>query len=221
MNSLGSHPFTASNNGTCQLWDHRLSDDEQRQIDRITCTAFSKDGSLLAVTLGESLELWKVSTWERSWSISHEVALLNDICFSPDGLQVFAKIDYNHFRVYDVRSGESMGDETGSMRRPMHDHVHWAKGAVWRQWQCIVCESSLLSNGEYWFIESDRWLWIVQGHAARRLIQIPDEYHIIDIRGCQGCVAVECKGRLLVLDTSRVISEVVSASVSRSDVSET
>ena len=67
---------------------------------------------------------------------------------------------------------------------------------------CDILPSTNI-NGEYWFTKNDRWLWIVEAHEPRRLIQIPAEYGIHAIKGCQGYVAVSCQNGLLVLDVTR------------------
>ena len=214
---LGLIHISASKDGNCQLWDLQFSEEEGGDY-HVPYMTFSEDGSLLAVTLRESLEIWKVSTWERLWSTSYEAESIEDICFSSDGLRVFAETNHGNIHVYDVRSGESLGDEIGSMLNSMHDHVHLSWEVARERWVCDDCRKTLLENGEYWFTGSDRWLWIVEGHVARRLIQIPDDYNIHNLKGCQGCVAAGCNDKLLVLDTSCVYSKV--ASVNNSGVSE-
>ena len=76
-------------------------------------------------------------------------------------------------------------------------------GEVRDKWKCDECESLLLNNGEYWFTESDCWLWVVEERVARRLIHIPAEYDIKDIKAYSRYVAIGHFGGLLVLDTGR------------------
>ena len=103
---------------------------------------------------------------------------------------------------YDVRSGDALG-EIDSMPDSMHDHVHMFPGEVRDKWRCSECESSFL-NGEYWFTESGRWLWVVEERVARRLIHIPTEYgYIYEIKVYSSYVAIGCDSGLLVLDTGR------------------
>ena len=103
---------------------------------------------------------------------------------------------------YDVRSGDALV-EIDSMPNSMHDHFHWVQEGVGEIWQCGWCESSLLKNGEYWFVKSDRWLWVVEERVARRLIHIPAEYDTRDIKVYSSYVAIGCWSGLLVLDTGR------------------
>ena len=125
-----------------------------------------------------------------------------DIDFSYDGLQALVT-DKEYIHTYDVLSGVGLG-EINSVSKSMHDHVHIFGGELRGRWECSSCKSELLENGEYWFIFSDRWLRIVEEHVARRLIHIPPQNEIDDIKGCQGYVAFGCTSGLQVLDTSRI-----------------
>ena len=161
---------------------------------------FSKDGSLLAAKYWENLELWKTSTCERMWSVPCSPSRWQ-VYFSPDSLRVLVR-EGEKIHAHDVRSGGTLG-EVDSMPYSMYDHVHWHRGEIQDEWTCDSCGSLLLTNSEYWFTWSYRCLWIVEGHVARRLIQIPTEYDILDIKGCQNYVAVRRRDGLLVLDMSR------------------
>ena len=66
--------------------------------------------------------------------------------------------------------------------------------------QCQTCESSRLENGEFWFTESDNWLWVVEEGVARRLIHIHEYFG--GIKAHSGYVAVETRTGLLVLNTA-------------------
>ena len=179
-----------------RLWDVHLTEEEQPEDGRVS---FSEDGSLLAVERESNLEMWKTSTWERLWSVPNGVRTIG---FSPDGLRVLV-YQRGKIHAYDVRSGDALG-KINSMPNSMHDHVHMFSGKVGEEWECDECESSLLKNGEYWFTVSDRWLWVVEERAARRLIYIPIEYgDIDDIKCYSSYVAIGCWSRLLVLDTGR------------------
>ena len=58
-----------------------------------------------------------------------------------------------------------------------------------------------MRNG-YRFTLSDRWLWVVEEGVERRIVHIPDEYDIEELKGCSRFVAVKYShGCLLVLDT--------------------
>ena len=170
---------------------------EQLEDGHVWGVKFSEDGSLLAVQRWENLEMWKTSTWERLWSVPCEES---GIDFSPDGLRVLVRDYDNCIHAYDVRSGNALG-ESDSMPNSIHDHVHWFHGEVGGIWECRHCKSLLLKNGEYWFSESDRWLWIVRDRAARRLIHFPAEYVILHLGSCSSYIAVGCSDRLVVLDT--------------------
>ena len=183
--------------GTCRLWDVHLTEEEQQEDGLYLRVKFSEDGSLLAVLRWANLEMWKTSTWERLWSVPFNG---HSIDFSPDGLRVLVKDGYKSVHAYDVRSGDALG-EIDSMPDSMHDHVHMFPGEVRDKWRCSECESSFL-NGEYWFTESGRWLWVVEERVARRLIHIPAEYAFYNIKGYSSYVAFGCESGLLVLDTA-------------------
>ena len=151
---------------------------------------------MLAVHRWEILEMWKTSTWERMWSVPCSGFSVN---FSHDGLRVLVE-NGEICNAYDVRSGDALG-EIETMRKSMYDHVHRSMGEVGDKWRCNECNSSLLENGEYWFTESDRWLWIVRDRVARRLIHFPAEYIILHLGSCSGYIAIGCSDRLVVLDT--------------------
>ena len=202
----------ASFHGTCRLWDLHLTEEEKREDSRVKRVKFSEDGSLLAVVGEDNLEMWKTSTWERRWSVPCEGF---NVDFSHDGLRVLVKraslvlrrVLTSVTHAYDVRSGDALC-EIGSMPNLTHDHVHMFRGEVGEIWQCSECKSSLLKNCECWFTESDRWLWVVEDGVARRLIHIPAEYVINDIKAYSCYVAIGCWSGLIVLDTGRS-SEVV------------
>ena len=188
---------------TCQFWDVHLTEEEQQEDGSVWRVKFSEDGSLLALKREKNLEMWKTSTWDRLWSVPCDGS---EIDFSPDGLRVLAEDRDNNVHAYDVRSGDALG-EVHYTPDSMHDHVHISNEEVG---QCETCKSSRLENGEYWFTESDNWLWVVEEGVARRLIHIPAEYNIYDIKGYSSYVAIGCWiwSGLLVLDTGRN-SEVV------------
>ena len=181
-----------------------MTEEELQEDGTIWSVRFSEDGSFLAVIREDTLEMWKISTWERRWSAPCEGL---DINFSPDGLRVLVEDYHENVHAYDVQSGNTL-DEIDSMPTSMHDHVHTLTGEVGGIWQCCKCENSLLKNCEYWFTESDRWLWVVDDGVAMRLIHIPAEYDIRDFQGCDRYVVFNCINELLVLDTARE-SEVV------------
>ena len=196
-----NHPsliHLSASNDTCRLWK-----EEQREDGTVWSIKFSDDGSLLVVIQEGSLEMWKTSTWERLWSVPYEG---NNIGFSPDGLRVVVEDHHENVHAYDVRSGDALG-EIDCMPTSTHDHVHMFRGEIGDKWECYECESSLLKNGEYWFTNSDRWLWVVE-RVARRLIHIPAEYAIHDIKAYSCYVAIGHWSGWLVLDTGRN-SEVV------------
>ena len=185
---------------TFRLWDVHLTEEEQQEDGRVWRVKFSKDGSLLALRQGENLEMWKTSTWECLWSVQFNG---HSIDFSHGGLRFLVKDEDENVHAYDVLSGDALG-EIDSMTNSMHDHVHMFSGTVEEEWKCGECESLLLKNGEYWFTESDRWLWVVVERVARRLIHIPAEYgYIYDIKVYSSYVAFGCDSGLLVLDTGR------------------
>ena len=99
---------------------------------------------------------------------------------------------------YDIRSGRAL-DEAYSMPNSMHDHVHMFWGKIEGIWECALCRSSLLKNGEYWFTYGGRWLWIIEELVARRLIHIPEDFY--DLKGNSGYVAIGCDSGLFLLDT--------------------
>ena len=185
---------------SCRLWDPHL--EEEDLVDYyVESTKFSEDGSLLAAKQRESLELWKTSNSKPMWSVPCSPTCSRWLVyFSPDGLRVLVS-EGEKFHAYDVGSGCSLG-KVDSVPKSMYDHVHWHQGEMRDKWKCDDCENLLLTHGEYWFTDRDRWLWIVEAHVARRLIQIPSEYDILGIRGCQGYVAARCLNGLLMLDTT-------------------
>ena len=185
---------------TCRLWDVHLTEEEQQEGGRVWRVKFSEDGSLLAVLRWANLEMWKTSTWECLWSVPR---MGYNIDFSPDGLRVLMEDSRENVYAYHVRSGDALG-EIDTMPNSIYDHVHMFQGEVGDKWECGDCESSLLNNGEYWFTESDRWLWIVEERVARRLIHIPAEYGIIrDIKVYSSYAAIGCESGFIVLDTGR------------------
>ena len=136
--------------------------------------------------------MWKTSAWERLWSVPCKGRRI----FSHDGLQVIVR-DYGlKYYAHDARSGDALG-EVHHMPDSMHDHVHMFNDEVR---QCRTCKRPPLENGEYWFTESDYWLWVVEEGVARRLIHIP-EYHY-RIKAHSGYVAVETFTGLLLLNTA-------------------
>ena len=185
--------------GTCRLWDVHLTEEEQQEDVRVYSVKFSEDGSLLAVLRWANLEMWKTSTWERQWSVQFDGYLID---FSHGGLRVLVKDKYLNIHAYDVLSGDALG-EIDSITNSMHDHVHTSWETIGGIWKCSECESSLLNNGEYWFTESDGWLWVVEEGVARRLIHILAEYDTRDIKVYSSYVAIGCWSGLLVLDTGR------------------
>ena len=187
-----------ASNRTCRLWDLHLTEEEQEEDGYVWSVKFSEDGSLLAVLRLANLEMWKTSTWERLWSVQFEG---DSIDFSPGGLRVLVEDKYENVHAYDVRSGDTLG-EIYSMPNSIYDHAHMFSGTVGEEWECDECESSFL-NGEYWFTESDRWLWVVEEDVARRLIHIPVEYDFYDIKVYSRYVAIGCDSGLLVLDMAR------------------
>ena len=195
---LGLTHLAASGSGSCRIWDLHSPEEEQGEDGCGGRVKFSKDGDFLAVAGSASLEMWKVSTWERLWSASCEA---DEIDFSLDGAQVLVKVS-GKINAYNVRSGHALGNEIDCMPGSVHDHVHFNTEGEQEEWTCSECDSSRLNNGEYWFTASDRWLWIVEAHVARRLIHFPVEYAIRHLGGHSGCVAVGCSDRLVVLDTS-------------------
>ena len=191
----------ASNDGTCQLWDFHLGE-ENLEEDRVLSVKFSEDGSSLAVRREKDLELWKTSTWERLWSVRSNGWQVD---FSPDCLRVLVEDDEDHVKnvhAYDVRTGDALG-KFDSIPESMHDHVHDTFEDERSIWKCSKCEGSLLKNGEYWFTCSDKWLWVVEARVARRLIHIPEEYTYRGFKAHSSHVAGD-HNRLLVLDTTRV-----------------
>ena len=124
--------------------------------------------------------------------------MVSTIVFSPDGLQ-----DIVGNTVYGVRSGCALC-EFGLVLESMYDHDHLFGGELQGKWEHSWCKSGLLENGEYWFTFSDRWLRLVEEHVAKRLIHIPADDEIYDVKCCQGYVAFGCHSELLVLDTSPV-----------------
>ena len=184
--------------GTCRLWDLHLTGEEQQEDGRVWRVKFSVDGSFLAVLQRENLTMWKTSTGDRLWSVPFDGYSLD---FSPDGLRVLVKDEDENVHAYDVRSGDALG-EIDSTPNSMHDHVHMFWREVGGIWECSQCESSFL-NGEYWFTESGRWLWVVEERVARRLIHIPAEYAFYNIKGYSGYVAFGTDSGLFVLDTGR------------------
>ena len=88
--------------------------------------------------------MWKVSSWERLWSVSSSE---NKVYFSCDGLRVFAG-DEQKCHAYDVRSGNPL-DEVAFIPESMYDHVHLAIGETQGKWKCAECESSFLQKSEY------------------------------------------------------------------------
>ena len=203
MNRSSLTHLPASDN-ICRLWDVHLTEEELQEDGPFWSVKFSVDGSLLAVLQVNILEMWKTSTWERLWSVlvPFRLSWIYIIDFSPDGLRVLVKDVGERGHAFDVRSGEALG-EIDSMPDSLHDHVHMFSGKVGEEWKCRKCESSLLNNGEYWFTESDCWLWVVEERVARRLIHIPAEYDIKDIKAYSRYVAIGHLGGLLVLDTGR------------------
>ena len=192
------HP--PASNRTCRLWDVHLTEEEQQEDGTVWSVKFSEDSSLLVVLRRKNLEMWKTSTWERLWSVQFNGYSID---FSPDGLRVLVEDNRKNVHAYDVRSGDALV-EIDSMPNSIYDHVHMFQGEVGDKWECGDCESSLLNNGEYWFTESDRWLWIVEEGVARRLIYIPEEYgYIRVIKCCSSYVAFGCESGLFVLDTGR------------------
>ena len=190
---------------TCRLWDIHLTEEEQREDGRVKRVKFSEDGSLLAVLRMENLEMWKTSTWECLRSVPCEGYSID---FSPDGLRVLMKNSRENVYAYDVRSGDAQG-EIDSMPYSMHDHVRIFWGKVVDKWECAKCESSFLKNGEYWFTDSDRWLWAAEEGVARRSIYIPAEYGgVNDIKSYSSYVAIGCDSGLLVLDMARNLAAV-------------
>ena len=190
-----------ASNGTCLLWDIHLTEEEQQEDGTVWSVKFSEDSSLLVVLRRKNLEMWKTSTWERLWSVQFNGYSID---FSPDGLRVLVEDNRKNVHAYDVRSGNALG-KIDSMPNSMHVHAHMFSGKVGEEWECYKCESSLLKNGEYWFTESDRWLWVVEEGVARRLIYIPAAYgHINDIKVYSSYVAIGCWSELLVLDTAQI-----------------
>ena len=136
--------------------------------------------------------MWKTSAWERLWSVPCKGF---DI-ISHDGLQVLVKDNDSKYHAHDARSGDALG-EVDYTHESMHDHVHISYEEVG---QCQTCESSRMENGEFWFTESDKWLWVVEEGVARRLIHIPEYFY--RIKAHSGYVAVRTLTGLLVLNTA-------------------
>ena len=201
-----NHPrlkhLPASDRGTCRLWDPYLPEDEQREDGRVRRVKFSEDGSLLAVRQLWALEMWKTSTRERLWSVPCKGL---DTEFSDDGLRVLVQ-DRETIHAYDVQSGDTLG-KISSMPKSTHDHVHMFQGEVGDKWECAKCESSLFERGEYWFTDSDRWLWVVEERTLKRLTHIA-EYPIHDVKGYSTYVAIGCNSGFLLLDTGRNLEAV-------------
>ena len=177
-----------SDGGICRLWDIHLA--EQREDGPVYSIMFSEDGSLLAIIQSDTLCMWKTSAWERLWSVPCKGLRF----ISHDGLQVIIRDSGSKYYAYDARSGEALGD-VHHMPESRHDHVHIFNEEVM---QCWNCKRPPLENGEFWFTESDKWLWVVEEGVARRLIHIP-EYRY-DIKVYSGYVAVGTVNGFLVLD---------------------
>ena len=179
----------ASDRGTCRLWDIHLA--EQREDGPVYSIMFSEDGSLLAIIQLGTLCMWKTSAWERLWSVPCEGIRI----LSHDGLQVLIQ-DYSKCYAHDARSGDALG-EVDYTHESMHDHVHISYEEVR---QCKTCMSSRLENGEFWFTQRDKWLWVVEEGVARRLIHIPECFG--KIKAHSGYVAVRTLTGPLVLNTA-------------------
>ena len=175
---------------TCRLWDIHLA--EQREDRPVESLMFSEDGSLLAIIQSRTLCMWKTSAWELLWSVPCEGLYI----FSHDGLQVRIADRILKAHAHDARSGDALG-EVHYTPDSVHDHVHISNEEVR---QCRTCESSRLENGEFWFTESDRWLWVVEERVARRLIHIHEYFY--DIKAHSGYVAVQTLTGPLVLNTA-------------------
>ena len=175
-------------------------EEEDLGDDYVESIKFSEDGSLLAAKYWENLELWKTSTCERMWSVPCSPSRWQ-VYFSPDSLRVLVR-EGEKIHAHDVRYGDALG-EIDSIPYSMHDHVHVVWGEMREKLECWRYWSSFSKNGEYWFTESDRWLWVVEERVARRLIHIPAEYDIKDIKAYSRYVAIGHLGGLLVLDTGR------------------
>ena len=174
---------------TCRLWDIHLA--EQREDGPVKSVMFSEDGSLLAIIQSGTLCMWKTSAWERLWSVPSKGF---DI-LSHDGLQVLIGDSGSKYYAHDARSGDALGEVHYTLNS-MHDHVHISDEVR----QCQTCGNSRLDNGEFWFTESDRWLWVVEEGVARRLIHIPEYYR--EIKAHSGYVAVRTLTGPLVLNTA-------------------
>ena len=135
--------------------------------------------------------MWKTSAWERLWSVPCEGFHI----FSHDGLQVLMEDLDSKYYAHDARSGDALG-EGHRVPDSMHDHVHIFNEEVRR---CKTCKSSPLQNGEFWFTESDNWLWVVEERVVRRFIHIPEFFG--RIKAHSGFVTVGTINGLLVLDT--------------------
>ena len=175
---------------TCRLWDIHLA--EQRDDGPVQSLMFSEDGSLLAIIQSRTLCMWKTSAWERLWSVPCEGRHI----FSHDGLQVLVGDYGSKYYAHDARSGDALG-EVHRIPESMHDHVHICNKEVR---QCLTCKSSRLENGEFWFTQRDKWLWVVEEGVARRLIHIPE--YCYGIKAHSGYVAVEILTGFLVLNTA-------------------
>ena len=118
-------------------------------------TALHDASTLDCIWLNDGrLKMWKVSNWQRLWSVSSSE---NEVYFSCDCFRVFA-VDERKRHAYDAWSGNAL-DEVDSILESMYDHVHLVIGEVQGKWKCAEGESSLSKKGEYWFMNSVRFGW--------------------------------------------------------------
>lgn len=82
---------------------------EQLQYD-VTGLDFSPDGRILAVAVGFTVTLWETRTWTKLKEFDVCNTQILSIAFTPDGQRIISSAYDRPIRIWDVASGQSVGE---------------------------------------------------------------------------------------------------------------
>ncbi len=109
----GTLVATGSWDDTAQLWDVKTGQSVatlKGHTDGVLGVAFSPDGALLATgSYDQTVLLWDIKTHRSIATLKGLLFEVWRVAFSPDGALV-AALDYNTFRVWDVKTGQPKFD---------------------------------------------------------------------------------------------------------------